>query len=78
MSWAGHVARIGVRRGIYRDLVRKPESKRPHGRPRRRWKCNSKMALHKVGYEGVDWINVAQEKYKWRALVNTEMNIRVP
>jgi len=78
IRWAGHVARIGEMRGVYRVLVPRPEGKRPHGRPRRRWKCNSKMALHKVGYEGVDWIDVAQDRYKWLALVNAEMNFRVP
>jgi hypothetical protein len=73
MRCTGHIARTGERRGIYRVLVRKPEGKRSLGRPRRRWKDNIKMTLHKVGCYGLDWINVAQDKDRWR-----EMNIRIP
>ena len=59
MRWAGHVARMGKRRGVCRFLVGKPEEKRPLGRPRRRWENNIKMDLQEVGCEGVDWIKLA-------------------
>jgi hypothetical protein len=78
MRWAGHIARIGERRGLYRVLVQKPEGKRPFGRPRHRWKYNIKMALHKVGCYGLHWIDVAQVRDTWRALLNAVMNLRVP
>jgi len=78
MRWAGHVARMGERKGVYRALVGKPESKRPHGRPRRRWEDNTKMDLQDFGCGAVDWINMAQGRDRWRALVNVVMNIRVP
>jgi transcription termination factor 2 len=78
MRWAGHVARTGERRGVYRVLVGKPEGRKPLGRPRRRWKDNIKMDLQEVGCEGMDWIAVAQNRNRWRALVNPVMNIRVP
>jgi hypothetical protein len=61
----------------YRILVRKPEGKRPLGRPRRRWMDNIKMDLREIGWDGVDWIELAQNKEEWRALVNTVMNLRV-
>jgi hypothetical protein len=76
--WAGHVARIGEKRNVYRLLVRKPEGKRPLGRPRRRWIDNSKMNLLEIGVNVVDWIGLAQDKYRWRALVNSVMKLRVP
>jgi hypothetical protein len=78
MRWTGHVARLGERRGVYRDLVGKPEGKRPLGRPRRRWKDNIKMDLQEVGRGGMDWIDLAQDRDKWRELVNAVMNLRVP
>jgi hypothetical protein len=63
---------------VYRVLVAKPEGKRPLGRPRRRWEVNIKMHLQRVGWEGMDWIDVAQDRDSWRKLVNVVMNIRVP
>ena len=68
----------GDRKGVYRVLVRKPEGKRPLGKPRRRWENNIKMDLQEVGYGGMDWIELAQDRDKWLALVNTVMNFRVP
>jgi hypothetical protein len=78
MRWAGHVARMGEKRNAYRILVGKPEGKRPLGRPRRRWAYNSKMDLREIGCGGMDWIDMAQDRDQWRALVNTVMNLRVP
>jgi hypothetical protein len=78
MRWAGQVARIGEKRNMYRLLVGKPEGKRPLGRPRRRWIDNSKMDLLEVGLGVVDWIDLAQDRYRWRALVNVVMNLQVP
>ena len=73
-----HVARMGERRGVYRVLVGKPEGKRPLGRPRRRWEDNIKMDLQEVGCGGMDSIELAQGRDRWRALVTAVMNIRVP
>jgi hypothetical protein len=78
MRCAGHVARTGKKRNAYRLLVGKPEGKRPLGRPRRRWVDNIKMNLLEIGWGGVDWIGLAQDRDKWRALVNAVMNLRVP
>jgi hypothetical protein len=78
MRWAGHVARIGEKRNLYKLLVGKPEGKRPLGRPRRRWIGNIKMYLLEIGMSVVDWIGLAQDRYRWRALVNSVMNLRVP
>jgi hypothetical protein len=77
MRLAGHVARIRERRGAYRVLVEKAEEKRLLGRPRRRWEDFMKMNLQKVGW-GMDWIDLAQDKDAWRALVNAVTNLRVP
>jgi len=77
MRWAGHVARMGWR-GVYRVLVGKPEEKRPLGRPRRRWEDNIKMDLQEVGGGCGDWMELAQDRDRWRALVSTVMNLRVP
>jgi hypothetical protein len=78
MRWAGHVAQIGEKRNVYRLLVGKPKGKRPLGRPRRRWVDNIKMDLLDIGLNVVDWIGLAQDRYRWRALVNSVMNLRVP
>jgi hypothetical protein len=78
LRWAGHMARRGERRGAYRALVGKPEGRRPLGRPRRIWEDNIKMDLVEVGSGGVDWIDLAQNRDRWRALVYTVMNLRVP
>ena len=78
MRWAGHVARMGEGRGVHRVLVGKPEGKRPLGRPRRRWEYNIKMDLREVGIGGGDWMELAQDRDRWWALVNTVMNLRVP
>jgi hypothetical protein len=77
MRWSGHVARMGEERGVYRVLVGKPEGKIPLGRPRRRWENNIRMNLQEVGCGVMDWIELAQDRDRWRALVNAVMNIRV-
>jgi hypothetical protein len=69
---------MGERRGVYRVLMVKPEGKGPLGRPRRRWEDNINMDLQEVGYGGMDWIELAQDRDMWRALVNAVMNIQVP
>jgi len=69
---------MGERRGLYGVLVGKPEGKRPLGRPRRRWEDNFNLDLHEVGCGGMDWIELAQYRESWRALVNAVMNLRVP
>jgi hypothetical protein len=69
---------MGEKRNVYRLLVRKPEGKRPLGRPRRRWMDNIKMDLLEIRLNVVDWICLAQDRYMWRALVNAVMNLRVP
>jgi hypothetical protein len=78
MRWAGHVARMGEGRGVYRILVGRPEGKKPLGRPRRRWDNNIKMDLRKIGIDGANWIWLAQVRVQWRAFVNTVMNPRFP
>jgi len=78
MRWAGHVARTGEERGVYRGLVGKPEGKRPLGRPRRRWVDNIRLDLQKVGCGYMDWIGLAQDRDRWRTLVSAVMNLRVP
>jgi hypothetical protein len=67
-----------AKRNAYRILVGKPEGKRPLGRPRHRWVENIKMELRETGWDGVDWIDMAQDRDQWRALVNMVLNLRVP
>jgi hypothetical protein len=78
MRWAGHVARMGEKRNAYRILVGKPEGRRPLGRPRSMWVDNIKMDIREIGWDGVDCVDLAQDRDHWRALVNTVMNLRVP
>jgi hypothetical protein len=78
MRWAGHLARMWEKMNAYRILVGKPEGKRPLGRKRRRWLDNIKMDLREIGWDGMDWIDLAQDMDQWRALVNTVMKLRVP
>ena len=78
MRWAGHVARMGEGRVVHRVLVGKPEGKRPLGRPRRRWEDNIKMDLQKVGGSCGDWMELARDRDRWRALVGTVRKLRDP
>jgi len=78
MRWAGHVARMGEERGVYRVLLGKPEGKRPLGKLRRRWMDNIRVDLQEVGCGYMDWIGLAQDRYRWRALGSAVMNLRVP
>jgi hypothetical protein len=68
----------GEKKNAYRILVRKPDGKRPLGRPKRRWVDNIKMDLTEIGWDGVHWIDIAQDRDQWRGLVNTVLNLRVP
>jgi hypothetical protein len=78
MRWAGYVALMGEKRNAYRLLVGKLEGKRPLGRPRLRWADNITMDLGEVGWGDVDWMGLAKDRNRWRALVNSVMNLRVP
>jgi hypothetical protein len=78
MRWARHVAQMGEGRGMHRVLVGTPEGKRPMGRPRPRWEDNIKIDLQEVGCGGMDWIQLAQDRHRWQALVNAVMNLQVP
>ena len=78
MRWTGHVACMGEGRDVQRVLVGKPGGKGPLGRPKRRWEDNIKMHHQEVGCGNMDWIHLAQDRDRWRALVNAVMNLRVP
>jgi hypothetical protein len=78
MRWAGHVARMGEGRGVYRVLVGRAEGKRPLGRPRRRWEDNIKLDLREIRIDGANWIQLDQDRIQWRAFVETVMYRRVP
>jgi hypothetical protein len=78
MRWVGHVARLGKGRGVYRVLVGKPKGNRPFGRPRCSSEDTIKMDLQEVGCVGMDWIELAEDREKWRAVVNGVMYLRVP
>ena len=78
MRWAGHVAHMGERRGVYTVLVGTPKGKRPLPRPRHRWEDNIKTDLLEVGCGGMDWIELAQYRDRWRALLTAVMNLGVP
>jgi hypothetical protein len=77
MRWAGHVARIGEEIKLYKVLVGNPEGKRPLGRPRRRWEDGIRMDLGEIGLGGVNWIRLAQDGDRWRAVVSAVMNLRI-
>jgi hypothetical protein len=78
MRWAGHVTRMGDKRNAYRILMGKPEGRRSLGRPRRWWVNNIKIDFREIGWDDMDWIDLAQDRDQWRALVHTVMNLRVP
>ena len=78
MRWVGHVACMKDRRSVYRVLVRKPEGKRSLGRPSCRWEDNTQMDLQEVGCGGMDWIDLVQDRQRWRAFVSAVMNFRLP
>jgi hypothetical protein len=78
LRWAGHVECMGEGRGACRVLVRRPEGKRPLGRPRSRWENNIKLDLREIGIDVANWIRLAQDRVQWRAFVNTVMNLWVP
>jgi hypothetical protein len=78
MRWAGHVARIGEGRDVYRVLVGKPEGKRPLERPRRRWEDNIKLDIRDIGIDEANWIQLAQDRIQRWTFMNTVMNLRVP
>jgi hypothetical protein len=77
IRWAGNVACTGEVRGAYNILVGRPEERRPLGRPRRKWE-DIKMDLREIGFGDVDWVHLAKDRHRWRALVNTVMNLWVP
>jgi hypothetical protein len=78
LRWVGHVARMGEKKNTYRLLVGKLEGERPVGRPRCRWVDNIRMDLGEVGWGDLDWIGLAQDRNRWRALMNLVLNLRVP
>jgi hypothetical protein len=78
MRWAGHAARMGDGKSVYRVLVGRPEGKRPLGRPRHRWKDNIKMDVREIEIDGANWIQLAQDRVQWRTFLNTVMNLKIP
>jgi hypothetical protein len=76
MRWASHVARIGQKTNAYRIFVRKPEGKRPLGKPRRKWEDNTKKDVREIRWDDMEWIDLAQDKVQWRALVDTALSLR--
>jgi hypothetical protein len=78
MRWAGHIAGMGEKRNAYWILVGKPEGKRPLGRPRHRWVDNIRMDLGEIGWGGMDWTHLTQDRDQWRVLANMVMKLRVP
>jgi hypothetical protein len=78
LRWAGHVARMWEGKGVYRVLVGRPEGKRPLGRPGNRWEDNIKLDLRETGTDGLNWIQLAQDRVQWRTFVNMIMNLEVP
>jgi hypothetical protein len=78
MRWAGHVACMGEGRGVYRVLVGRLKGKRPLGRSRCRWEDNIKLDFREIGFDGANWIQLAQDKVQWQAFVNMVMNLWVP
>jgi hypothetical protein len=78
MRGAGHLARMGEGRGVYRVLVGRPDDRRPLGRPRHRWEDNIKMDLRETKIDGAKWIRLTEDRVQWRAFVSTVMNFRVP
>jgi hypothetical protein len=78
MRWTGHIARMGKKRNAYKIFVGKPEGTRPLGRYRRTWANNIRMDVREIGCGGMDWIYLAQNRGQWRALLNTELKLRLP
>jgi hypothetical protein len=77
MRWAGHIARMGEGRGVYRVLVGRPEGKSPLGRPRLRWEDNIKLDFRETGIDGAKWIRLAQDRFQWRDFVSVVMKLRI-
>ena len=77
LRWAGHVARMEESRSALKILTGKPTGKRPLGRPRRRWEDNIRMDLEEIGMDAGNWVDSAQDRNYWRALVNAALNLRV-
>ena len=78
LRWAGHVARLEEGRSVFKFLIGKPTGKRPLGRPRRKWEDNIRMDLEETGINAGNWVDLAQDRDYWRALVNAALNLRVP
>jgi hypothetical protein len=78
MRWVGHAACMGEGRGVYRVLVGEPQGRRPLGRPRHRWEDNVKLDVREIGIDGTNWIQLARDRARWRAFVNTAMGLRGP